>query len=81
MNLYARGNLFAPKTARSKRGISGELQTRPANARPANECAQCGEAIFMPEWSEWLNPGCARHLWQCDACGYSFETTVRFAAA
>jgi ribosomal protein S27AE len=54
---------------------------RIARTRPTNECAQCGEAIFMPEWSEWLNPGCARHLWQCEACGYSFETTVRFAAA
>ncbi len=52
-----------------------------ARTRPTNECAQCGEAIFMPEWSEWLNPSCARHLWQCEACGYSFETTVRFAAA
>lgn len=76
MNLSARDTLSATETARAKRGIPRELQTR-----PANECAQCGEAIFMPEWSEWLNPACARHLWQCDACGYSFETTVRFAAA
>ena len=76
MNLYARDILFASEATASKRGTSRRLQTR-----PANECAQCGEAIFMPEWSEWLNPGCARHLWQCDACGYSFETTVRFAAA
>jgi len=22
-----------------------------------------------------------RHLWQCDACGYAFETTVHFAEA
>ncbi|MCF8477985.1 MAG: hypothetical protein K9G60_13230 [Pseudolabrys sp.] len=44
-------------------------------------CAQCGERHLIPEWSEWLDPGHARHLWQCDACGYSFETTVQFAAA
>ncbi len=54
---------------------------RTQRTRPANECAQCGEVIFMPEWSEWLRPACARHLWRCEACGYSFETTVRFAAA
>ncbi len=46
-----------------------------------NECAQCGEPIDMPEWSEWLNPACARHLWRCMACDYTFETTVHFAAA
>lgn len=49
--------------------------------RSANECRQCGAPIAMPEWSEWLDRGCARHLWQCTACGYSFETTVYFAAA
>jgi len=49
--------------------------------RPANICAQCGDALYMPEYSEWLDAGYARHLWQCDACGYAFETTVRFAAA
>lgn len=49
--------------------------------RPAHTCAQCGEALYMPEYSEWLDAGYARHLWQCDACGYTFETTVRFAAA
>jgi hypothetical protein len=45
------------------------------------ECAQCGEPLFMPEWSEYLDEHRARHLWCCDACGYKFETTVRFAAA
>lgn len=36
---------------------------------------------MMPEWTEWLDVGHARHVWQCDACGYTFETTVSFAAA
>jgi len=40
-----------------------------ARSRPVIECAQCGD-------------GCrVRHLWQCDACGTSFETSVRFEAA
>ncbi|MCX7298480.1 MAG: hypothetical protein NTU64_16825 [Hyphomicrobiales bacterium] len=68
--------LFVPAAAKSSVDPA-----RIARTRPTNECAQCGESIFMPEWSEWLNPACARHLWQCEACGYSFETTVRFAAA
>ena len=45
------------------------------------ECAQCGESLFMPEWSELVDESRVRHLWQCDACGYVFETTVRFAEA
>ena len=48
--------------------------------RPAIECAQCGERLFMPEWSEFVDERRVRHLWACEACGYSFETTVRFTA-
>jgi hypothetical protein len=33
----------------------------------------------MPEWSEWLDSARVRHLWTCNACGYAFETTVRYA--
>jgi hypothetical protein len=43
------------------------------------ECAQCGERLYLPEWTEFLDRGRVRHLWACDACGYAFETTVRFA--
>jgi hypothetical protein len=43
------------------------------------ECAQCGEQLFAPEWSEYVDDHRVRHLWQCDGCGYTFETTVSFA--
>lgn len=49
--------------------------------RPLAECGQCGNNIDMPEWSENLEGGRVRHLWTCEVCGYSFETTVRFTAA
>jgi hypothetical protein len=52
-----------------------------ARARRAVECAQCGERLYVPEWTEHLDSGRVRHLWRCDACHYVFETTVRFAAA
>jgi hypothetical protein len=52
-----------------------------SRSRPGVECAQCGERIYIPEWSEWLDSCRVRHLWECEACGYAFETTVRFAAA
>ncbi|MFY9686289.1 MAG: hypothetical protein WAJ88_10865 [Pseudolabrys sp.] len=52
-----------------------------ARSRPVIECAQCGERIYIPEWSECLEGSRVRHVWQCDACGISFETTVRIAAA
>ena len=51
-----------------------------ALARPIVDCAQCGERIFAPDWSEYLDDRKVRHLWACDACGYTFETTVRFPA-
>jgi hypothetical protein len=50
-------------------------------SRSAVSCAQCGDPIIMPEWSEWVDAGYARHLWHCDTCDYSFETRVVFAAA
>ncbi len=45
-----------------------------ARSRPVIECAQCGERIYIPEWSECLDGSRVRHLWQCDMCGTSFET-------
>jgi hypothetical protein len=43
-------------------------------------CAQCGEAIPGPEWSEHVSERCVRHVWSCDGCGYQFETAVYLAA-
>ena len=52
-----------------------------ARSRPVIECAQCGERIYIPEWTEYRDGGGGvRHLWACEACGYAFETIVRFAA-
>src|SRR5215468_4803591 len=48
------------------------------HTRPVNLCAQCGETIFLPEWSEYLDRHRVRHLWECEACGYKFETLVSF---
>ena len=44
-----------------------------------NQCAQCGDTLFAPVWSEYVKERCVRHLWNCEACGYAFETTVYFA--
>ncbi len=52
---------------------------RSPRSRAQIECAQCGNSLFMPEWSELVDDRRVRHLWQCDACGYAFETTIRFA--
>jgi hypothetical protein len=43
-----------------------------------NPCAQCGRTILMPAWSEHVSERRIRHLWECDACGYTFETLVCF---
>lgn len=51
---------------------------RHARSRPVNFCAQCGDTLFVPEWSEHLDERRVRHLWACEACGYRFETLVCF---
>lgn len=60
------------------------MRLRPTNlqklaiARPTVECAQCFARIYAAEWSEYLDQCHVRHLWACDACGYRFETLVKF---
>jgi ribosomal protein L37AE/L43A len=44
--------------------------------RPVNFCAQCGEPIYIAGWSEYVDDRRVRHLWNCEDCGYTFETTV-----
>jgi len=58
------------------RGISAKY----AHSRPVIECAQCGDQLFVPEWSEHLDERRVRHFWKCEACGHAFETTVQFPA-
>jgi hypothetical protein len=50
--------------------------SRPQSSAP---CAQCGEKLPGPEWSEPAGDSGLRYLWSCRSCGYSFETLVFFA--
>jgi DNA-directed RNA polymerase subunit M/transcription elongation factor TFIIS len=54
-------------------------RTTKAN-KVSNECAQCGEMLIAAVWSEHLSERCIRHLWNCDACGYAYETKIYFAS-
>jgi len=45
-------------------------------SRPVVPCAQCGEMLLAPEWSETVDERRIRHLWSCEACGYEFESEV-----
>ena len=47
-------------------------------ARPLMTCAQCGEPIHMAKWAEYLDERRVRHEWECEACGYNFETLACF---
>jgi transcription elongation factor Elf1 len=47
---------------------------------PVTHCAQCGETIYLASWSEHIDARRIKYLWECDACGYSFETLVSLAA-
>ena len=42
--------------------------TKFARSYPMIECAQCGEQLFVPEWSGYVDERCVRHLWGCEAC-------------
>jgi hypothetical protein len=73
------------REGRKKNGGGNVMELRTASprkhaqTRPVNHCAQCGETIFLPEWSEYMARHRVRHLWECEACGYKFETLVSFA--
>jgi predicted outer membrane lipoprotein len=41
-------------------------------------CAQCAEAIYVAQWYEHVDERRVRHVWECDACGYTFETLACF---
>ena len=43
-------------------------------------CAQCGDRLVAPDWSEHVSERCVRHLWSCEACGYAFETSIYLRA-
>ena len=60
------------------------MELRPATilaaiqTRPLISCAQCGTMIYAAEWSEDVDERRVRHLWECEACGYTFETMACF---
>ena len=39
-------------------------------------CAQCGDLLIAPEWSEHVNERHVLNLWSCTKCGCEFETTT-----
>ena len=50
------------------------------NYTPPVSCAKCGERLFVPEASEYLEANNVRHRWKCEPCCCSFETTVCLTA-
>jgi hypothetical protein len=68
-----------PADGFSDSGGGTKTSTRARLARHAPlSCGQCGQIVWMPEWTEYLSEHRARHLWTCDSCGYRFETVVAF---
>jgi hypothetical protein len=44
-------------------------------------CAQCGDLLIAPEWSEYEDERRVLHLWSCTNCGCEFETEALLPAA
>ena len=36
-------------------------------------CAQCGDLLIAPEWSEYEDEHHVLNLWSCSKCGIEFE--------
>jgi ribosomal protein L37AE/L43A len=47
------------------------------NLPQQNPCAQCGQPIAFPEWTE-QTPGRTAYLWHCYACDYRFAAVAIF---
>ena len=45
-----------------------------------NPCAQCGEPIAAPDWTE-NGPRRIAYLWHCNACDYKFEAVAFYDAS
>ena len=41
-------------------------------------CPECGREQFVPEQSSFVDEGCIRHAWLCEACGNAFNTHIEF---
>jgi hypothetical protein len=54
------------------------MSTMVPNRRSSFEvsCAQCGNDLIAPEWSEYRSKQQNRHLWRCWKCDYCFETII-----
>jgi len=54
------------------------MTTQVSNRRSAfgTNCAQCGDELLAPEWSEYRNERRVHHVWRCWKCDYCFETIV-----
>ena len=52
-----------------------------ANYEPRyqSECVRCGETMFLPEWSGYLDRHLVQHLWECETCGCKFKTLISFS--
>jgi len=61
-----------------------QLRSRNSHAlgqpQPIAPCAQCGNMLLAPEWSEYLDDCRIRYLWCCSSCDYQFETLVCYPA-
>ena len=64
---------FVPSSNSASSNSASSLHERPQ----LNPCAQCGQKIAQPSWSE----GNARRMafiWSCDECGYEFMTIAMY---
>lgn len=64
----------------SGKGRNEMMQVRESHLETSGPlpCAQCASPLDHPTWSEPVNARQVRHLWNCQDCGYVFETMVYF---
>jgi DNA-directed RNA polymerase subunit RPC12/RpoP len=52
------------------------MEASDCKPRYQSECVRCGETMFLPEWSGYLDQYRIQHLWECETCGHKFKTLV-----
>ena len=63
------------------KALPGQTPSYAAGRRVQPECPSCGDSMFAPAWSEYLDQRRVRHHWNCESCGLEFETLVKLADA
>ena len=57
-------------------GLVGVTDERKVGLSQHRFFCECGNVITAPSASAYIEPGGIRHVWVCDSCRQTFETSI-----